>query len=347
MHGRRHGFSTSQGLILSDLFKADGYSVAAASSVANRYLRLLNIALTLGRLGRSVDVQCLEVYGGPSFVVEDMASWIGKTFGQRIVMTLHGGSLPEFIARYPSWAHRVLSRADALVCPSRFLQRAVAAHGFHAELIPNVIDLTQYDFRHRAAARPRLFWMRAFHPVWNPLMALRVLRRVRDVEPDATLVMAGQDKGMRDEVRQAAAAMNLAGAVTFPGFLDAAGKRHHGNEADIFMTTNRIDNMPVAVVEACAMGMPVVSTNVGGVPDLLTDGSTGLLTADDDDAAMAASVLRIVREPELCARLSGNGRQLAERSAWSAVQPQWDSLFDRVMARRPGASGREPSTAFS
>jgi glycosyltransferase involved in cell wall biosynthesis len=346
MHGRRHGFATSQGLILSDLFTNDGYSVVAASAVANRYLRLLNIALTLGRTRRSVDVQCLEVYSGPSFVVEDMASWIGKTLGQRIIMTLHGGGMPDFMARYPKWTRRVLGRADALVCPSRYLQRAVAAHGFDSELIPNVVDLTQYDYRHRAAARPRLFWMRAFHPIWNPLMALRVLRRVRDVEPDATLVMAGQDKGMCQEVREAAAAMNLGDAVTFPGFLDAAGKRQFGNDADVFMTTNRVDNMPVAVVEACAMGIPVVSTNVGGVPDLLTHGSTGLLSPDDDDAAMAASVLRIVRDPALCARLSREGRALAERSAWTAVQPQWDRLFDRVMAR-PRTSHHEPSTAVS
>jgi glycosyltransferase involved in cell wall biosynthesis len=346
MHGRRHGFATSQGLILSDLFAGDGYQVVAASTVANRYGRFLDIAFTIARTHQSVDVQCLEVYSGPSFVVEDVASFIGRAFGHRVIMTLHGGGMPDFMARYPNWTRRVLGRADALVCPSRYLQRAVAEHGFHAELIPNVIDLTQYDYRHRPTPRPRLFWMRAFHSLWNPHMALRVLRRVRDVEPDATLVMAGQDKGLLDDVRTAAAAMGLADAVTFPGFLDATGKRRFGNAADIFMTTNRIDNMPVAVVEACAMGMPVVSTRVGGVPDLLEDGCTGLLTPDDDDAAMAEAVLRLIRDTDLSSRLSRNGRELAERSAWPAVQPLWNRLFDRVRAH-PRASVQQQSAAES
>lgn len=147
MHGRRHGFATSQGLILSDLFTKDDYPVTAASAVANRYLRLLHIAFTVARTRGAVDVQCLEVYSGASFVVEDVASWIGKAFGQRIVMTLHGGGMPDFMVRYPKWTRRVLSRADALVCPSRYLQRTVAAHGFHSELIPNVVDLSQYDYQ--------------------------------------------------------------------------------------------------------------------------------------------------------------------------------------------------------
>jgi glycosyltransferase involved in cell wall biosynthesis len=249
-------------------------------------------------------------------------------------MVLHGGALPDFMVRYPAWTRRVLARADALVSPSRYLQRAVAAHGFQCELIPNVIDTSQYDYRHRQSAQPRLFWMRAFHPLWNPLMALRVLHRVREQEPRATLVMAGTDKGMLEEVRQAAAAMNLADAVTFPGFLNAADKRNYGNSADIFITTNRIDNMPVAVVEACAMGLPVVSTDVGGIPDLLEHGRTGLLTPDDDDQAMAAAVLRITRDPDLCGRLSRNGRDLAIESTWPAVRPRWESLFDRVLDAR-------------
>ena len=345
MHGRTRAVATSQALILSDLFKSSGYSVVTASAIPNRYLRLLDIAATVFRTRRTVDIQCLEIYGGPSFVVEDVASWLAKMSGQRIVMTLHGGAMPEFMARFPRWTRRVLSRADVLFSPSPYLQRAAAQHGFTAQLIPNVVDLTQYAFRPRRVLKPRLFWMRSFHDVWNPLMAVRVLRRVRERVPDATLVMAGPDKGMLDETKRFAAELQLAHAVTFPGFLDAAGKRQHGNAADIFITTNHIDNMPVAILEACAMGLPVVSTNVGGVPDLLEHGETGLLTPDADDAAMADAVLRLLGDPDLSSRLSRNGRQLAERSSWDVVKPLWDSAFDRVLATQ--ATPLQHSNALS
>jgi asparagine synthetase B (glutamine-hydrolysing) len=71
---------------------------------------------------------------------------------------------------------------------------------------------------------------------------------------------------------------------------------------------------------------------VGGIPDLLTDGETGLLVPDDDDEAMAKAILRLLNDPALAGRLSANGRQLAERSSWENVRLQWEELFAQVMS---------------
>jgi hypothetical protein len=140
MLGRNRGYVTSQGEILSDLFRTLGFPVVSVSSRRNRYARLADIILTLLRRRRDIHLLCLQVYGGPSFVVEDVASVLAKRFGQRIVMHLHGGAMPEFMARYPQWTRRVLGRADAVVTPSRFLARSVAPYGFDARVIPNLID---------------------------------------------------------------------------------------------------------------------------------------------------------------------------------------------------------------
>jgi len=109
-------------------------------------------------------------------------------------------------------------------------------------------------------------------------------------------------------------------------------KIREGQNADVFLSTNHVDNMPVSVLEACAMGLAVVATNVGGISDLLTDHETALLVAPEDDEAMAAAVLRLLQEPELASRLSTNGRTLAERSSWERVRPEWEGLFASVIA---------------
>jgi len=334
MVGRNPGYITTQGQILADLFEEAGYSVVSFSPLLNKYRRLVDIIRTLIRQRRNIDVLIIEVYGGPSFIAEDIASWLGRRFGHRVVMWLHGGAMPEFMARFPQWARRVIGRADAIVTPSEFLARAVAPYGFQAHVIPNVVDLSAYPFRHRQRVSPRLFWMRTFHPFWNPLMAVRVLARLRETIPEASLVMAGRDKGFEAEARQLAEQLGLNGVVRFAGFLDLAAKVHEGQAADIFINTNRIDNMPVAVVEACALGMPVVATAVGGVPDLLKDGVTGLLVPDDDDQMMVEAIKRLLDDSELAERLSANGRRLAERSAWRQVRPQWEQLFADLKARR-------------
>lgn len=331
MVGRNPGHITQQGLVLSELFKRAGYAVISVSEFLNRYRRLLDIVNTLRRERRKTDILIVEVYSGPSFVVEDIASMLGKRFGQRIIMWLHGGALPEFINRHPEWARRVLSRGDVIVAPSEFLARAVAPFGIKARIIPNVIDLPAYPYRHRQAVKPRLFWMRNIHPIWNPNMAVRVLARLRSTFPDAHLVMAGPDKGAKAEVECLAQRLGLSNRIRFAGFLDMEGKRREGSVADIYLNTNRIDNAPVAVVEACAMGMPVVTTEVGGIPDLLKDGETALFVADDDDEAMAKAVEILISDSNLSSLLSRNGRKLANQFAWDQVQPQWERVFAGLM----------------
>jgi len=195
-----------------------------------------------------------------------------------------------------------------------------------------VIDVSKYPFRLRSRIEPRLFWMRSFHPVYNPELAIRVLDSVKKSVPAATLVMAGQLKGAEDGVRRLADRLGLSEAVTFAGFLDDEGKRTHGQAADIFLNTNRIDNMPVAIVEAAAMGLPVVATAVGGVPEMLDRGRYGLLVPDDE-VAMANAVLTLLNDSTIVEELSREGRHLAERSGWQAVRPLWDELFEQLRMR--------------
>ena len=333
MVGRHPGHTTMQGQILSDLFVQAGYTVVSASAKLNRYARLLDIVRTLVGARNQIDVLVIEVYGGPSFVIEDIASWLGRRFGHQVVMWLHGGAMPEFMSRYPRWTKRVLRRADLLVAPSTYLARAVEVHGLTASVIPNVIDLSSYSHRQRREILPRLFWMRSFHPIYNPELALRVFARLRRSWPEAKLVMAGKDGGSESETRQLAEQLDLGTAVQFPGFLDMAAKARIGQNSDIFLNTSRIDNMPVALVEACAMGIPVVSTAVGGVPDMLANRHTGLLVADDNEEAMAGAVEELIADPELAERLSTNGRHIADRSSWEQVRPQWESIFYDLQER--------------
>jgi glycosyltransferase involved in cell wall biosynthesis len=150
--------------------------------------------------------------------------------------------------------------------------------------------------------------------------------------------MAGQEKGMKSEVALAAERLGVAESLTLLDFLDEAEKREVAARSDIFINTTHVDNAPVGVVEMCAMGLPVVSTDVGGVPDLLRHAETGLLVPDRDDAAMTAAILRLLREPELAARLSRNGPAVAARCAWPTVRTQWETLFAEILPAQHGAA---------
>ena len=342
MLGRHVGWVPFVGEVLGTRLAAEGYAVVSTSHRRNRLVRFADIATTLVRHRRDIDVQILQVYSGPSFVVEDLASWLGGLFGHKVIMHIHGGAMREFIARYPKWTSRVLSRATAIVTPSAFLHRALAPLDLCVHVIPNAVDVTCYPYRQRETLRPRLFWMRTFHTVYNPELAIKVLVRVRHIYPNATLVMAGQEKGTQASVRQLARTLGVDDAIRFPGFLDAEAKIREADRADIFLNTNHVDNMPVSIIEAGAMGLPVIATNVGGISDLLTDGETGLLVPDDDDDAMAAAVIRLLRDPALARRLSAAGRGMAERLSWDQTLRQWKHLINLVVESSPALNQVSP-----
>lgn len=336
MIGRKPGRVTTQGEILADLFVAEGWSVRETSSQPSRPVRLIDTIWCLLRWRRSIDLVVLSVFSGPAFVMADITSALLRLLGLPMVLVLHGGNLPDFERRHGAWVRRVLKRARVIVAPSTFLATEMAS-GAGALVIPNVVDLSAWEFRPRTALRPRILWMRTFHPLYNPVLAVRVLERLHRTWPDATLTMAGQEKGMLEATRQEVATRGLEPWVHFAGFLRPGEKLTAFADHDLYLHTNHVDNTPVSVLEAAAAGLPIVATRVGGMPYLLEDGATALLVADGDEAAMTAAIERLLSDPALAGRLSENGRALAERSAWPAVYEQWQAAFEQALHRAPSA----------
>lgn len=334
MLGVNPGWVMTQGELLAGLLAEAGYPTRLTSHKPARLPRLIDTLSSLIAWRDEIDLVIHQVFSGPAFAVTDAASMLCRVLGLRQVFALHGGALPEFAARRGGWVRRVLRRADAIVTPSTYLAEAFAAYpelASRMRTIPNILEIENYPYRHRERAQPNLLWMRTFHEVYHPQMAIEVLAALRRTHPAATLTMAGQEKGLHMAVEELARQRGLGAAVRFPGFLGPADKAREFATHDIYLNTNRVDNMPVSVLEAAAFGLPVVATAVGGVPHLLRDGETGLLVPDGDAEAMTAAVRRLLDEPELAGTLSANGRRLAESCAWEPVRAQWETLFAEVL----------------
>jgi glycosyltransferase involved in cell wall biosynthesis len=331
MLGRHRGYNTTQGEINAKLFSAAGYNVVLTSSKKSKAARIFDIVRTLLLRAKRIDLAVIDVYSGQSFFIADAASFICRRSRIPIVMVMHGGALPQFIDRHKRWSRRVLARADRLVAPSEFLARELRDRGFEIRVISNVLDLEKYEFKLRRSAEPNLLWMRSFHSIYNPEMAVKVIAELRKEFPSATLTMAGADKGLKTRTERLAQKMELSEAIRFPGFLGDFEKAEQFRICDIFINTNRFDNMPVAVLEAQASGLPVIATAVGGLPDVIVDGEDGILVGSDDVPGMTEAISRLINDPQLTQKLSMHGRSRAERSAWAKVRKAWEATFAELL----------------
>jgi len=103
------------------------------------------------------------------------------------------------------------------------------------------------------------------------------------------------------------------------------------DEADVYLNAPDIDNMPSSILEAAACGLPIVSSDAGGIPYIVRHGVTALLIPRGDDAALAAAAMRLFEEPGLASRLAAAARaEVLDRYTWPAVAVGWMDTYRLV-----------------
>jgi len=207
--------------------------------------------------------------------------------------------------------------------------------------IPNGIELSQYVFQHRTTSKPVLVWLRAFHTIYAPEMAVEALRLLVAKFPAMKLIMVGPDKndGTVQQFIAKVEKYKLSSQVRIVGKVPKGDVPYWLQQGDIFLNTTRVESFGVAVLEAAACGLPIVTTTAGELPYFWEHEVDALLVPPDDAEAMANAVERILTEPGLAGRLSANARKKAEGFDWSVVLPQWEALFEKVINQGNPADG--------
>ena len=279
-----------------------------------------------------------------SFILSPLpAVLVAKIFRRPVLLNYHSGEAPDHLARsrVARWVLRHL--VDLNVVPSPFLQRVFASFRLPARVVANSIDRERFGWRPRDPLRPRLLSTRNFEPLYNVACTLRAFRRVQARWPEASLTLVGGGS-QEGRLRALAATLGLRN-VTFTGPVLPADMPAQYAAADIYVQTPAIDNMPLSVLEAFASGLPAVSTNVGGVPSILTDGVEGLLAEDDDDAQVAGCVLKLLDDPEHARRLARAAYESCARYSWETIRLEWLDAYRAAVGQRTGTAGAAAEVA--
>jgi glycosyltransferase involved in cell wall biosynthesis len=237
--------------------------------------------------------------------------WIARGLGVRTVLHFRGGDLPEFAEACPRWAARLLEatfrRTDRLVALTRHTETFLCRrHGERVRYLPNFIDCEAWD----GSGRPRddgpvrilyVGWLieakgirellRAFQHVSGAQLTL-----VGPADPDFVAGLRELTEPLGDRVR----------------ILDPRPRAELlplYREADVFAFPTWREGFPNVALEAMAAGLPLVTTPVGAIPDIVRDGEEGLIVPARDPEALGAALRRLVADPELRRKLGDNARQ--------------------------------------
>lgn len=343
--GAPQGLPT-QGFLVAERLCQAGVQTTILGTAKSAWGRLLNVVFRCFLLAPRHDVVLVNVFGGRAFVYESAAILYGHLLKKRVVAVIRCGHMPEFVKKWPRWMRFVLLKPNLVLVPHSFLQERLSNLGLRIDgTIPNFIELEKYKFRKRSVLRPCFLYLRGMHPYYNPAMVLRAFALIQRKYPDASLTMAGPEGEDSADCRALVRNLNLRN-VHFVGLVPKEEILVLADKHDIHLHTNRVENMPVSIIEMWACGLPIVGTEVGGMPYLVRNGLDGILVKSEDYQAMADACIELLSNRELAERLSCNGRARAEELTWEHVKPAWERALLLNGEAVGDGSGHQDDTPF-
>ena len=312
-------------IVLSSLLKNEGYSVKVSSDKTNKILRLLDMCFSVFRY--KSDYILIDTFSTVNFYYAFVISQLARLLNVKYIPILHGGNLPYRLKKNKKLSNLIFNNSYKNIAPSNYLKTAFEAEGYSTEFIPNILEIENYKFKKRKKLAPKLFWVRAFKEIYNPSMAIAVLFELKKTHPNATLCMVGPfvDNSYNDTLKLVSQ-LKLEDSVEFTNVLLKEDWHKKSEDFDIFINTTNFDNTPVSVMEAMALGLLIVTTNVGGIPFLIEDRVDGLLVTKSNSDEMKNAIISLLENEY--PYLSINAREKVEQFSWEKNRSKWFEILE-------------------
>ena len=250
---------------------------------------------------------------------------IGRLYRRRVLLNYHSGEAEDHLQRWRRSAVPTIGLAHSVVVPSHYLVRVFASFGLKAQAIYNLVDTRHFRFRDRVPLQPNFLSNRNFEIHYGVDRVLRAFGLIQQKIPSATLTVAG-DGTQRHSLNALAQQLDLQN-TTFIGQVEPGSIADVYDRADIYLNGSEIDNQPLSILEAFSCGLPVVTTDAGGIPDIVIDRTNGMLIPCGDYSQMAERSLELLANPGLTRRLVEQGRNECSKYSWEAVRDAWMNVY--------------------
>lgn len=311
--------------ILFESLKKEGCDVSVASTYGTVLKRLWKCMklFVIAQKYQIIHIHACSYWGFLPAVVGIMAAKLGRK--KRIVITYHGGDAEQFFRSHIQFVRFFMKRVDVVIVLSGFLKKIFDNYDIPAIVIPNILRDNDQQKCKRGEIRPHYISVRHLRPMYNVVCILRAFRIVQQKMPEATLTILG-DGDQRDVLEQYVSDNKLEG-VRFLGNVDNAEVYSYLAENDILISAAIKDNLPMSILEAYAMGLLVIASDVGGVPYILSDGKNGYLFKSDDDRLLAEKMIKAVEEKRHSEEMVENARRELEKYSWCSIREQLFKVY--------------------
>ncbi len=302
--------------------------IRAFSDKRNKLFRLFDMLKGFISKAPSADYIIIDVYSTQALLYAQLISLMSWIYRKKYILILHGGNLPTVYGEGNRRIEWMLNHAKEIIAPSHYLKNFFERKGFTVKLIPNIIQLEHYPYLKRDKVRPKILAIRGFKPAYNPMMtvmAIEILKK-RGIFVELRL-LGNSDEVHYEEVFSYIQENNLQDNITILPKQKKSVWIEESRNYDIMVSNPVIDNTPVSILEGMALGMCVITTNVGGVPYMVKDYEEVLYVESNDSIGLADKINELMKDNRLVSGLSKRARAKAEEYDWNYIKDKWKILL--------------------
>jgi glycosyltransferase involved in cell wall biosynthesis len=301
--------------------------------VLRAFFRLFDYCWVLMMQLKNQQVVHLMANSGWSFYLFVMpAIYVASWYKIPIIVNYRGGNAKPFFARSWPYIKGAFSRVSCIIVPSEFLRQIFSQYQCQAQVVPNIVDLSIFDYSQPDLSIESLHIVvtRNLEKIYDNATAIKAFAIFCQDNPRSRLTIAGSG-GEKEMLEQLTAELLIKDKVDFVGRLTRVQISQLYQSADILLNTSTVDNTPNSIIEALACGVIVITSNVGGIPFLVEDRVQAMLVEPRRADLIAKKLQLIVCDHQLSLSLADNGRQMVQQFSPSKVIPTLESTYQKVI----------------
>jgi N-acetyl-alpha-D-glucosaminyl L-malate synthase BshA len=327
---------TSRDKGLPDTETEDGFQIHRTSFPKIKFLGCiifwLNIIPILKKIGPDVIHSQMIGMGVPALAA-------GKFFGKPYVIWGQGSDVYLY-RRYERLILRpVLKNADAMIALTEHMKGKIEEYyGIKSFVIPNGIDLDRFNNLSKETLRIRfqigkdekvIIYVGRLHSVKGLEYLITAMNLIKDKEPNARIILIG-DGSEKEKLKTIVKNLMLESRINFFGGVPNQKIPEYLTASDVFVLPSLSESFGIVNLEAMASGLPVVTTKVGGLPEIVTEGENGFLVEPKNPQQLAEKILFLLKNDELRLKMSLNNREKVKQYRWENVVAQLEKIYLKV-----------------
>ena len=252
-----------------------------------------------------------------------------KFFGKKVVLNYADCLAEPDLERAHEIYRPILRLCDQITVSSHYLRSVLSGYRYASEVMPVGIADPVSDPEPISAVQPRIVMVGPLERQAGHAVAIRAFKLVKQKYPRAELVVVGD--GIRRQYLQNLVRRENIHGVTFEPYINPSRVKQVIADADLFLNSSIYDSIPAAILQALAAGRPIVSTDTGGISEIIRDRQNGLLVRVNDFSGMADRIIELIENPNLVSSLSRAALETADRFSAERIRENWHTLYNRLL----------------